>query len=296
MKVTETRQRKPQQKMKNLTLSALMAATSLALACQNDAESSSSTVAGANQTPSESSFQEEVIKLSPATCKVATPPVPEGAIPSPAVVAKDAYCARQMMRQYAPHGAVTIFGSARTPAGHQNYEITRVFAYKWTEKQGKKYPIMTGGGGGIMEAGNRGAKEAKGESLSIATHFIGKGLERPNSYTTQSYMAGSFSQRETDLVDYSAAIVIAPGGFGTEWEIFESLSKIQTAKKHPVPFVLLGPKSLWTELLVRIEKMRTMGTISPHDVQLIKLAETPDDAVSVISSALNIGGEPAPAH
>jgi predicted Rossmann-fold nucleotide-binding protein len=191
------------------------------------------------------------------------------------------------MDRHAPKGAVSIFGSARTPETQEAYQITREFAFKWTQKN-PLYPVMTGGGRGIMEAGNRGAFEAKGKSLSIGTWFTG-GLERPNTYTTHGYMASSFSQRETDLIDYAAAVVVAPGGFGTEWEIFESLSKIQTKKKKAVPVVFLGGKKTWSSLLNRIEVMKAIGTISPEDEELFFIAETTDAAVLHIEKALKAG-------
>jgi len=229
-----------------------------------------------------------VIRLSPADCNVLAEVVPDGQIPDPAAVAKDAFCAKELMRLHAPQGAVSIFGSARTPEDQESYKITREFAFKWSQKHGEQYPVLTGGGRGIMEAGNRGAFEAKTKSLSIGTWFTG-GLERPNTYTTHGYMAASFSQRETDLIDYAAAVVVAPGGFGTEWEIFESLSKIQTHKKKPAPVVFLGGKKTWSTLLRRVDEMKAIGTISPEDVDLLYVAETTDAAVSYIEKALKAG-------
>ncbi|WP_141734859.1 LOG family protein [Oligoflexus tunisiensis] len=228
-----------------------------------------------------------VISLAPSDCDVPAAVVPDGQIPGPAAIAKDAFCTRQMMDLHAPKGAVSIFGSARTPEDQTSYQITREFAFKWTQKYGQDYPILTGGGRGIMEAGNRGAFEAKGKSLSIGTWFTG-GLERPNNYTTHGYMAASFSQRETDLIDYAAAVVVAPGGFGTEWEIFETLSKIQTKKKNPAPVVFLGGKKTWDTLLRRVEAMKAMGTISPEDDELFYVAESTDAAVSYIERALKV--------
>lgn len=229
-----------------------------------------------------------VIRLAPSDCETVSEVVPDGQIPDPAAIAKDAFCAKQLMDRHAPQGAVSIFGSARTPEDQPAYQVTRDFAFKWTQKHGAQYPVLTGGGRGIMEAGNRGAFEAKGKSLSIGTWFTG-GLERPNTFTTHGYMAASFSQRETDLIDYAAAVVIAPGGFGTEWEIFESLSKIQTKKKKAVPVVFLGGKKTWSTFLRRVEDMKAIGTISPEDEHLFYIAETTDAAVLHIEKALKAG-------
>ncbi len=227
----------------------------------------------------------QLIQLSPAVCERINKPVPDGQIPTPEHVAKDAYCAARMLKAYAPKGAITIFGSARTLETQEPYKITREFAALWTQKAGSKYPIMTGGGRGIMEAGNRGAADVKGLSLSIGTWFTG-GLEKPNVYTTHGYMASSFAQREADLVDYAAAVVIAPGGFGTEWEIYESLSKIQTKKKHAVPVILLGGRAAWTHFLTRVEDLKNQGTIHPDDVNLFQIAETPAEAVEMLAKRL----------
>ncbi len=229
-----------------------------------------------------------VIRLAPSDCETVNEVVPDGQIPGPAAVAKDAFCAKQLMDRHAPQGAVTIFGSARTPEDQAAYKITREFAFKWTQKHGAKYPVLTGGGRGIMEAGNRGAFEAKGKSLSIGTWFTG-GLHGPNTFTTAGYVAASCSRREPALVDYAAAVVIAPGGFGTEWEIFESLSKIQTKKKKAVPVVFLGGKKTWSTFLRRVEDMKAIGTISPEDEHLFYVAETTDAAVLHIEKGLKAG-------
>lgn len=229
-----------------------------------------------------------VIRLAPSDCAIVSEVVPDGQIPDPSAIAKDAFCAKELMERHAPQGAVSIFGSARTSEDQEAYRITREFAFKWTQKHGSVYPVLTGGGRGIMEAGNRGAFEAKGKSLSIGTWFTG-GLERPNTYTTHGYMAASFSQRETDLIDYAAAVVVAPGGFGTEWEVFESLSKIQTKKKKSVPVVFLGGKKTWSSFLRRVEEMKAIGTISPEDDRLFYIAETTEAAILHIEKAMKVG-------
>ncbi|SMF52441.1 LOG family protein [Pseudobacteriovorax antillogorgiicola] len=228
--------------------------------------------------------KEVAIKLSPKICHVINKAVPDGVIPTPQQVAKDAYCAANLMAEHAPYGAITIFGSARAKPGMESYDLTREFARQWTTGF-SKYPIMTGGGPGIMEAGNRGAHEAKGKSLAIGSHFAG-GQEKPNQFTTHGYMSYSFAQREADLVDYAAAIVVAPGGFGTEWEIFESLSKMQTRKKTPVPIILLGGKKHWQTLLDRVHHLDRIHTISSEDLGLLSVANTPDEAVKIIAAKL----------
>lgn len=226
-----------------------------------------------------------VIKLDPSRCEQPGRQVADGDIPTPEDLALDVYCAEQVIKRNAPNGVVTIFGSARAKEGMTSYDQTRTFANIWTKKMGAKYPILTGGGPGIMEAGNRGAKEAEGKSLYYATYF-GSGAEKTNQYTTDGYMFASFSQREADMVDRAAAIVIAPGGVGTEWEIFETLAKIQTKKKANVPVVLLGSKKMWQPLFDRLSYLAKIKTISLDDLDILQVAETPEEAVALIEKGL----------
>ena len=228
-----------------------------------------------------------VIKLDPSICQVENVALEPGTIPTAASVAKDAYCAKLLMDTHAPHGAITIFGSARAKPGSETYQITEEFAFQWSKRHGKYHPILTGGGPGIMAAGNEGAARAKAPSLGIGTHFSG-GQEKPNEFISAAYMASSFAQREADLVDYAAAIIAAPGGFGTEWEIFESLSKMQTNKKTPVPMILLGKKSYWQPLLDRVAFLKSLGTISPEDSDLFTVQTSASDAVSYLEKALGL--------
>ena len=147
---------------------------------------------------------------------------------------------------------------------------------------------MTGGSYGIMEAGNRGAMEANAPSLYIATYFKGGVENAVNKYVTDGYIASSFTQRESDLVDYAAGIICAPGGVGTSWEIFESLSKIQTKKKNACPVILLGSKEMWQPLMNYMNHLSRLGTISPDDIDLLQLAETPEEAVIILQKHLKL--------
>ncbi|MBN2376566.1 MAG: LOG family protein [Sedimentisphaerales bacterium] len=225
--------------------------------------------------------QAVIINLPNDAWKVDGPMVANGDIPSPQQVAKDAYSAKKLIEQLAPDGVITVFGSARAQEHQQRYINTRRFAYQWTKKMGDKYPILTGGGPGIMAAANRGAREAGGKSLYIGSYFK-SGKESINPYCTAGYLASSFAQREADMVDYAAAVVAAPGGIGTEWEIWETLAKIQTGKKKPCPVILLGDKKIWQTLLDRLEHLKTIGTISPKDVNLVHVAETPEAAIEIL--------------
>lgn len=228
----------------------------------------------------------EVIHLSTKSCETHGNRVAEGAIPTPAEVAKDAYCAKLLMDRTAPNGIITIFGSSRTKEDQTAYINTRTFARDWTKTMGNKYPILTGGGGGIMEAGNRGAHEAGGKSLAFSSYFKRVDTENLNSYITDGYIASSFSQREADMVDYAAAVIIAPGGVGTEWEIFETVAKIQTRKKNPVPVLLLGKQEVWQTLLDRLNYLNEIKTISPRDLEIMEVAETPEAAIAILKQRL----------
>lgn len=229
----------------------------------------------------------ETILLDKNSCTSSGRHVPDGDLSGPSDLARDALCSKKFIEKAAPDGVITIFGSARTDETAPAYKQTRTFAMLWTRLAGKKFPILTGGGHGIMEAANRGAKEAGGPSLSFGT-FFGSRMTKPNKYTTAGYMFSSFSQRESEMVDRAAAIVVAPGGFGTEWEIFETLTKIQTHKIKKIPVVLLGQKEQWNTLIARIQYLKKAGTISSNDTTLITIASTPEIAVKILKNKLNI--------
>jgi hypothetical protein len=222
--------------------------------------------------------KDRVISLTPEICEPQGRNLADGEIPTPEDLAKDAYCAELMIQRNAPDGVITVFGSASAKEDWPTYAMTRRFAELWTKEMGAEYPILSGGGPGLMEAANRGAKEAGGKSLSFATYF-GSGAEKPNAYITDGFMFASFAQREAEMVDRAAAIVVAPGGVGTEWEIFESLSKIQTGKKNLCPVILLGGKAVWKTLFDRLNHLKNIKTIKPHDIDLLSVAETPEAAV-----------------
>lgn len=212
--------------------------------------------------------------------------IPNGEVPTAADVARDALAARVVMERNAPAGAITIFGSARAKEGMASYDQTREFARKWTQRFGARHPILTGGSHGIMEAGNRGALEAGGKSLYISSYFRG-GIENAvNQFVTDGYVAASFAQREADLVDYAAGVIVAPGGVGTSWEIFETLSKVQTRKKNPCPIILLGDEETWRPLLDYMDHLKTLGTISPEDTELLQVAATAEEAMALLEAEL----------
>jgi hypothetical protein len=173
--------------------------------------------------------------------------------------------------------AVTIYGSARTKESHPDYQKTREIARKLAEAG---YPIVTGGGHGIMEAANRGASEANGIS-------IGLNIELPHEQGTNKYINlplnfRYFFVRKVMLMKYSMAFICMPGGFGSLDELFESLTLIQTRKIKPFPIILVG-SSFWSGLLDWLkEKLLATGKISPEDLVLIEVMDDADKIVQHI--------------
>lgn len=225
-----------------------------------------------------------VISLAPEMCEEPGRHVPDGDVPTPADLALDAYCAELVVSRVAPNGLITMFGSARLNAGTPEYENARRFARLWTEKH-PEYPIATGGGPGIMEAGNRGAKEAGGVSVGFSTYFGEHGVERPNDYTTHGYMFADFGVRERALVKYSPGTVVYAGGFGTAWELFQVLSEMQTGKIRKGPIVLVG-RTFWEPMVEAVKGMRDRGTISPNDTGMFVIVDSPEETVSALERGL----------
>ncbi|MDX1764747.1 MAG: TIGR00730 family Rossman fold protein [bacterium] len=168
------------------------------------------------------------------------------------------------------YGAVSIFGSARTGAGHPYYEAARKTAKRLAERG---FPIISGGGPGIMEAANRGAQEGGG--LSVGCNIELPFEQAPNPYQDISLEFRYFFVRKLMFVKYSTAFVIFPGGFGTMDELFEALTLAQTNTIDHFPIVLYD-STYWEPLLEFIRKsMLTAKTISPDDMDLLKVCNTP---------------------
>ncbi|TVQ29113.1 MAG: TIGR00730 family Rossman fold protein [Spirochaetaceae bacterium] len=180
--------------------------------------------------------------------------------------------------------AVTIFGSARTkpddPWFQKTVETARLLAEAGLA-------VVTGGGPGIMEAGNRGAREGGGVS-------VGLGIELPfeqgiNPHVDIAVNFRYFFVRKTMLVKYAQAFVIFPGGFGTLDELFESLTLIQTGKISHFPIVLFGTE-YWSGLLDWIRNtMLAHGTISAEDLDLITVSDSPQEVRDIVVEAIADG-------
>ena len=229
-----------------------------------------------------------VIELSASRCADQGRRLGPNERAAPADLAQDAFCVDLLFKSRAPEGAVVVFGSSRAAEGDASYELVRSFARAWTTS-GSKLPIASGGGGGLMEAAARGAVEGRGQSIAVMTYFGSDPWRKklnPYVLSENAYVCSSFSQREAELVDRGTAIVIALGGVGTEWEIFETLTKLQTGKKAPAPVILLGSASDWESLHTRLDAMAAQGAVTPADLKLFEHAETAEAAVQALKRAL----------
>jgi uncharacterized protein (TIGR00730 family) len=173
--------------------------------------------------------------------------------------------------------AVTVFGSARTPPGSDEYDAARETACL-LGKQG--FTIITGGGPGIMEAANRGAREAGAPSVGLNIELPFE--QKVNEFVDQSIEFRYFFVRKTMLVKYSQAFLIFPGGFGTLDELFEALVLIQTGKIANFPVVLFG-RAYWAGLVDWLRAtMLADGKISPADLELMPIVDTPAEACRLV--------------
>lgn len=174
---------------------------------------------------------------------------------------------------------VSIFGSARTKSGHKYYKIAEESAVLLV-KHG--YGVITGGGPGIMEAGNKGASSEGGKSVGlniVLPHEQGSNIYiDPDKRLNFDY----FFVRKVIFVKYAQGFIVLPGGFGTMDELFESLTLIQTKKIGKFPIVLIGSE-YWKGLFDWIKNvMLKENNISPKDQNLVNIVDTPEDAVKVI--------------
>jgi uncharacterized protein (TIGR00730 family) len=173
---------------------------------------------------------------------------------------------------------VTVFGSARIQRDDPHYELARKMGAAIARLG---FTVITGGGPGIMEAANRGAKDAGGRSVGCTIELPS---EQPaNAYLDRCVRLHYFFVRKTLLVKYSYAFVVMPGGAGTLDELFEALTLIQTAKIKNFPIVIMGT-DYWKELIGFIDKMARRGMIAPADLNLIYATDSVEQAVEHIRS------------
>jgi uncharacterized protein (TIGR00730 family) len=174
---------------------------------------------------------------------------------------------------------VTVFGSARFKEDDPNYALARQVGARIA---GMGFTIMTGGGPGMMEAANRGAKDVGGRS--IGCNIVLPMEQKPNPYLDKFVEFKYFFVRKVMLVKYSYAFVVMPGGFGTLDELFEALTLIQTKKIESFPVVLMG-KEFWEPMMAFIrDRLIARGTISPEDLNLLMVTDSVDEAVRLVAA------------
>jgi len=175
------------------------------------------------------------------------------------------------------NNAVTIFGSARVKPDDIYYQKTENLTRLLVQNG---FSVITGGGGGIMEAANKGAGEAGGKSVGMNIQLPFE--QKPNSYANINIHYKYFFIRKVMFVKYAVAYVILPGGFGTMDELFEALTLIQTKKIKSFPLILMG-SNYWNGLLDWLKKtMLAEGKISPADLDLIQVVDEPEEVVKLI--------------
>ncbi|HSG37447.1 MAG TPA: TIGR00730 family Rossman fold protein [Paracoccaceae bacterium] len=199
---------------------------------------------------------------------------------------------------------IVLFGGARIPdpakadkapanlaALSHYYEEARNFARLITEHSvkngGIENVIVTGGGPGVMEAGNRGAAEAGGKSIGL--NIVLPHEQAPNQYVTPElcFNFHYFAIRKMHFLMRAKAVCIFPGGFGTMDELFEAITLIQTGRMEQVPILLFG-RSFW-EKVINFQALADAGTISPEDLKLFRFVETAEEAVEQIETWENAG-------
>jgi uncharacterized protein (TIGR00730 family) len=173
---------------------------------------------------------------------------------------------------------VTVFGSARVTADSPNYTLARQMGAALAQLG---FTVMTGGGPGIMEAANRGAKEVGGRAVGCSIELPLE--QKPNPFLDRCVTMHYFFVRKALLIKYSYAFVVMPGGAGTLDELFEALTLIQTGKIKNFPIVIMGTQ-YWKELIEFINKMAEFGMISETDVSLIYATDSVDEAIAHIRS------------
>jgi len=175
--------------------------------------------------------------------------------------------------------AVSIFGSSRLKKNNKYYKLAQKVG-EVLSKEG--FSVITGGGPGIMEASNKGARKGKGKSVGLNIKIPQEQI--PNKYANVTMNFDYFFVRKVMFVKYACGYIIFPGGFGTMDEAFEALTLIQTGKISNFPVILVGNK-YWSGLLRWIKTvMIKEGTISVKDLDLLYLTENPEEIVKIISN------------
>jgi len=198
----------------------------------------------------------------------------------PGRIGKEIQDGLELVKKYPK--SVSVFGSTKTTEGAPDYEKARNLTRKIVEQTG--YAVVTGGSSGIMEAANRGAFEAKGDS-------IGLNIKLPHEETTNSYVTNMlafhyFFTRKVSLAFSAEAYIYFPGGFGTLDEFFEILTLVKTRKIEKVPIILVGNR-YWNPIdrIVREHLYEKFGTIDKRDMNLYTITEDESEIIDIIKNA-----------
>jgi len=180
--------------------------------------------------------------------------------------------------------AVSVFGSARTAPEHNNY---RQALYLGNLLAKNDITVITGGGPGIMEAANRGAKEAGGRSIGL--HITLPLEQKPNDFATELVSFKYFFVRKVMLIKYARAFVVFPGGFGTMDELFEAITLIQTHKMKPFPIILYG-SHFWRNLSNWFnDELLSAGLIAEKDLKLFQICDDVEEIVALVKKCIENG-------
>lgn len=172
---------------------------------------------------------------------------------------------------------VSIFGSARVKPGSDVYRMAEDLGRRLVEAG---FAVITGGGGGVMEAGNKGAAEAGGHSVGLNIELPFE--QRPNPYANARLSFRYFFVRKVIFVKYSVAYIVMPGGFGTLDELAEAITLIQTQRIRPFPVILIG-SDYWNGLIEWFrDQLARHEMISPDDLDLIRVMDDPADVIRLI--------------
>lgn len=179
--------------------------------------------------------------------------------------------------------AVSIFGSARTSPDDPVYKTAEKLSAMLVKNN---FAVITGGGGGIMEAANKGATKAGGKSIGL--NIILPREQKPNRYSNIKVEFNYFFIRKVMFVKYASAYIIMPGGLGTLDEFFEAATLIQTQRIKPLPIILVG-SDYWSGLLdwIRNQLLKTLK-ISPGDMDIFQVMDSPDEIVKTIKRVVII--------
>jgi uncharacterized protein (TIGR00730 family) len=181
--------------------------------------------------------------------------------------------------------AVSIFGSARVGPQDPTYQTAETLGAMFARNG---FAVITGGGGGVMEAANKGAAEAGGTSVGLNIHLPHEQV--PNPYAKICIEFKYFFVRKVMFLKYASAYIALPGGFGTLDEVFESITLIQTKRIRPLPLILVG-SDYWGGLLDWVrQNLEKRGVISSSDLNIVQVIDDPSDVVRAVQSAWGLNG------